>query len=168
MTCFFFDTFGVGGLKSFIIQDGQKLIEKILFRIGQLTRADKKITLVNKKFSLNACKNLSKYEPDNLSNTARYFFYFVQSFENKLKLRDFVNLWMEEDQIQYLDTVNCSIFQNYFYGNLFNPDLNSKIQNRKKTKQKKRWNSCLMDCLFSMTRKETKQQSTITPTNVTS
>ena len=128
----FFDMLGIDGLKSFIIQDDQKLIEKILFGTKQLTRTDKKITLVNIKFSLNACKNLSKNELDNLSNTAKEFFYFVQSFGDKLKLCDFVNLWVVEDQIQDLDTVNSGIFQIYCYGNLFNPDQNSKMQSRKK------------------------------------
>ena len=49
-----FDTFGVDGLKSFIIQEDQKVTEKMLFITAQLTRKDKKITLVNIKFSLNA------------------------------------------------------------------------------------------------------------------
>ena len=34
--------------------------------------------LVNITFSLNNCKNLSENELDNLSDTARDFFYFVQ------------------------------------------------------------------------------------------
>ena len=54
---------------------------------------------------MNACKNLSKNELDNLSDTAREFFHFVQSFENKLKLCDFVNLWVVEERIQDLGTV---------------------------------------------------------------
>ena len=78
--------------------------------------------LVNIKFSLNACKNLSKNEFNNLSDTARDFFYFVQSFGDKLKLRDFVNLWVVEDRIQDLDSVTCGIFQIYFCSNLFNAD----------------------------------------------
>ena len=61
----FFDTFGVDGLKSIIIQDNQKVVQKILLRTEQLTRTDKKITSVKIKFSLNACKNLSKNELDN-------------------------------------------------------------------------------------------------------
>ena len=77
---FCFVSFGVDGLKSFIIQDDQKVIGKILLETEQLTRADNKITLVNIKFSLNACKNLSKNELNNLSDTARDFFYFVYSF----------------------------------------------------------------------------------------
>ena len=96
----------------------------------------KKITLVNIKFSLNACKNLSKNELDNLSDTARDFFYFVQSFGDKLKLHDFVNLWMVEDRVEDLDTLNSGILQIYFCDNLFNPDQNSKIQSRKKLKKK--------------------------------
>ena len=65
------------GLKSFIIQGDKKVIEKILFGTQQLTRTDNKITLVNMKFNLNACKNFSKNELDNLSDTARNFFYLI-------------------------------------------------------------------------------------------
>ena len=133
---FFFDRFGVDGLISFIIQDDKKVIEKILFETEQLTRTDNKITLVNIKFNLNACKNLSKRELDNLSDTTRDFFYFVQSFRNKLKLRDFVNIWMVEDMVQDFNFVTCGIFQIYFYDNLFNPDENSIIQDKKRLNRK--------------------------------
>ena len=54
----------------------KKVIEKILFGAEQLTRADNKINLVNIKFNLNACKNLSKKGLDNLSNAAHDFFKF--------------------------------------------------------------------------------------------
>ena len=82
----FFYSFGVDSLKSFMIQNDKKVIEKILFGTEQLTRTDNKITHANVKFSLNACKNLIENELDNLSDTARDFFYFVQSFGNMLKL----------------------------------------------------------------------------------
>ena len=133
---FCFYSFGVDSLKNFIIQDDKKVIQKILFGTEQLPRTDNKITLVNVKFSLNARKNLTKNEPDNLSDKARDFFYFIQSFGNKLKLRDFVNLWVVEDCIQDLNTVTCDIFQIYFYDNLFNPDTDSKIQNETKLNKK--------------------------------
>ena len=142
----FFYLFGVDGFKSFIIQDDKKVIEKILFGAEQLTRTDNKITLVNAKFSLNTCKNLTKNEPDNLSDTARDFLHFVQSFGNKLKLRDFVNLWVVEDRIQDLGTVTCGVSQIYFYDSLFNPDKNSKIQN--KTKLNKKAIEILLNKLF--------------------
>ena len=78
-----------------MIQDdsNRKVIEKILFGTEQMTGTDDKITLENIKFNLNACKNLSKKELDNLSDTARDFFYFIRSFGNKLKLKDFIYTW---------------------------------------------------------------------------
>ena len=39
---------------------------------------------------------------------------------------------MVEDRIQDLVSVTFSIFQIHFYDNLFNPDQNSKIQNKTK------------------------------------
>ena len=56
---FFFNSFGLDGLKAFIIQD-KKVTEKILFGTEQMTRTANKIALVNIRFNLNACKNLSK------------------------------------------------------------------------------------------------------------
>ena len=34
-----------------------------------------------------------------MSDTAHDFFHIIQSFGNKLKLRDFVNIWVVEDRI---------------------------------------------------------------------
>ena len=65
--------FTADGLNSFIIQDEKKVIEKKFFGTEQLTRTGNKITLVNIKFNLNDCKNLSKKELNNLSDTARDF-----------------------------------------------------------------------------------------------
>ena len=39
-----------------------------------MTRADNRVTLVNIRFSLNTCKNLSEKELDDLSDTATNFF----------------------------------------------------------------------------------------------
>ena len=131
---FFFDSFGLDGLKHFIIQDDRKIIDKILIGIEQMNKTDQKITLCKIRFNLGAYKELSKKEIDSLSDTARDFFYFIQTFGIKLKLRRFVNIWLVEHRIQDLDSTTCWIFQLYFYGNLFNPDKNSKIQNESKLK----------------------------------
>ena len=53
---FFFDTFGLDGLRTFIIQDDQKLIGKILFSVQQMTRTDNKITLPNIRLILTLIK----------------------------------------------------------------------------------------------------------------
>ena len=44
---FFFDSFGIDGLKHFIVQDDRKIIKKILFGTEKMTRTDSKITLCN-------------------------------------------------------------------------------------------------------------------------
>ena len=149
---FFVDSFGLDGLKHFIIQDDKKIIDKILIGIEQMNRTDQKVTLCKIKFNLGACKKLPKEEIDSLSDTARDIFYFVQASGIKLKLRSFVNIWMVEDRIQDLDSATCGIFQLLFYKNLFNPDKNSKIQN--KTKLKKTTVETLLNELFSLDDKE--------------
>ena len=80
------------------------------------------------------------------------FFYFIQAFGIKLKLRSFVNIWMIEDRLQDLDSSTCSIFQIYFYENLFNPDQNSKIQ--RETKLNKKTVEILLNELFSLDDRE--------------
>ena len=79
---------------------------------------------------------LSKRELDALSDTTNDFFRFILAFGNKLKLRNFVNIWMVEDRVQDLNSVTCGIFQLYFYDNLFNPNENSKIQDKAKLYKK--------------------------------
>ena len=73
-----------------------------------MTLTNNKITLVNIKFNLNACKNLTKKQLDALIDTA--FFHFVLAFGNELKLHDFVNIWMVEERVQDLNFVTFGIF----------------------------------------------------------
>ena len=113
-----------------------------------MNRTDQKITLCKIKFNLGACKELSKEEIDSLSDTARDFFYFVQAFGIKLKLKSYVNIWMVEDRIQDLESSTSRIFQLYFYKNLFNPNENRKIQNE--TKFKRTSVETLLNELFSL------------------
>ena len=81
-------------------------------------------------------QKIIKVELDSLSDTATNIFQFVQAFGIKLKLRNFVDIWMVEDRLQDLDSSTCSIFQLYFYDNLFNPDENSKIQGNTRLNKK--------------------------------
>ena len=98
-----------------------------------MTRTDNKITLVNIKFPMEAQKNLDKNELDNLSDTTHDFFILFNHLKTSSKYVDFANLWLVQNPIQDLDTVTCGIFQIYFYINLFNPDVKSKIQKKKKS-----------------------------------
>ena len=61
-----FDLFGLDGLKNFIIQDDKKTIHKILIRIEQMNKTDKRLT---------------KKQIDSLSDTARDFFILCKRLE---------------------------------------------------------------------------------------
>lgn len=111
-----------------------------------MTKIDNKITLCKIHFNLGACKSLSEEEFDSLSDKARNLFQFVQAFGMKLKLRNFVNIWMAEDRIQDLNSSTCGIFQLYFHNNLFNPNEKRKIQND--TKLTKKTIETLLNKLF--------------------
>ena len=146
---FFFDSYGIEGLKHFIIQDDREIVDEILIGTEKTDRTDDKITLCKIKFNLGACKDLTEDEIISLSDTARNFFYLIQAFGIKLKLRIFVNIWMVEDRLQDLD---CGMFQIYFYQNLFNPDKNRKIQGE--TKLNKKTVETLLNEIFSLDDKE--------------
>ena len=145
---FFFDSYGIDRLKHFIIQDDKEIVDKILIGIEKMDRTENKITLSKIIFNLGACKQQSEDEILSLSETAKNFFYFLQAFRNKLKLRSFVNIWMVEDRLQDLESATCGIFQIYFYENLFNPKENSKIQGE--TKLNKKTVETLLNEIFSM------------------
>ena len=149
---FFFDSYGIEGLKHFIIQDDKKIVDKILVGIDKMDRSDNKITLCKIKFNLGACKQLSEDEILSLSDTARDFFYFVQAFGNKLKLRSFLNIWMVEDRLQDLDSSTCGIFQIFFYKNLFNLLETSKLH--RETKLNKKTVETLLNEIFTMDDRE--------------
>ena len=153
---FSFDYLGLDGLNHFILQDGQPVVEKSLLGVEKMIRTDNKISLCKVRFNLGACKSLSEEEIDSLSDTARNFFRYVQAFGIKLKLRNFVNIWMAEDIIRDLDCSTCGIFQLNFYDNLLNPNKNSKIQGD--TKHTKRTIETLLNEIFSLDDQNSNEQ----------
>ena len=154
---FFFDSFGLDGLKHFIVQDDRKIVGKVLFGTEKMTRTDNKIPICRIQFfNLNECKTLSKDELDSLKDTATNLFHFIQDFGIKLKLRSFVNIWMVEDRAQDLDSSTCGIFQLYFYDNLFNPDEKSKIQDN--TRLNKKTVETLLNEIFTLDKQNENEQ----------
>ena len=101
-------------------------------------------------------KNLSKVELDSLSDTATDFVHFTQAFTIKLKLLNFVNVLMVEDRVQDLNSSTYGTFQLYFYDNLFNPDVNSKIQDN--TKLNRKTADTLLNELFPLDEPEENEQ----------
>ena len=57
--------------------------------------------------------------------------------------------------MQDLNSVTCGVFQIYFYDNLFNPDENSKIKNKKRLN--KRTIETLLNELFVLNDQETNE-----------
>ena len=82
---YLFYAFRVDRLKNFIITDDKKTVQNILSVIEKMTEKDNKRTLVKIKFSMKVCKNLSNKEIENLSDTTREFFHFVQRFGDFLE-----------------------------------------------------------------------------------
>ena len=64
---------------------------------------------------------------------------------------------MVEDRVQDLDSSTCGIFQLSFYDNLFNPDENSKIQD--KTKLNKKSIETLLKELFVLNNEDQNEQT---------
>lgn len=81
---FLFNSFGIEGLKNFIIQDDRKIITKVLKGIEKMKTEDSKLTLVKLKFSMKGYSELKQEKVSSLLETAKYFFHFIKSFgENK-------------------------------------------------------------------------------------
>ena len=84
-----------------------------------------------------------------------FFILYKAFFGNKLKLRGFVNIWMAEDRAQDLNSVACGILRIYFYDKLFNPNENSKIQDKKRLN--KRTVETLLNELFVLDDQDTNE-----------
>ena len=128
----FFDSFGISGMKRFVVTDDKKIVEKVLKWLELADKKDDKLTLIKRKFSMNGYKKLAEKEIFNLSSAAKGFFHLICSFGKNKNIKNFVNVWMLEDPIKMYPTVTCGPFRLYFYENLFFPDENSKLQNYKK------------------------------------
>ena len=69
-----FYTFGIIGLKNFIDQDNQKIIEKILLGIEKMKKTGNKLTLIKIKLAMENYKKLTKKEISRLSNSEKTYF----------------------------------------------------------------------------------------------
>ena len=58
---------------------------------------------------------LSEEEIDSLSDTARNFFRFILAFRIKLKLRNFVNIWMVQDKLQDLYSSILAVYFSFIF-----------------------------------------------------
>ena len=126
-----FDSFGIRGLKIFIVQDDQKIVTKILKGVENLKEDKEQIDLVNVNFVKNSYLKLSEGEKAALSETCLDFLHFLESFA-EYENQNNIHLWLLEDSIQDFKTDTCGYVQTYFYENLFFPNSDSILQSRQR------------------------------------
>ena len=122
---FLFDSFGFTGLKKFIIDNDEKLINKVLFNLKKFNKNDRKITLISLTFSMGQYEKIK--DLGKLRTTTQDLLHLMYEFGKLHNVKDEINVFSLDDQLQKIETDTCGIFQLYFYYNLFNPLANSSI-----------------------------------------
>ena len=83
VSCYFFCSFGISGMKHFIVSDDKKIVKKVLKGLELADENDNKLTLVKLKFSMNSYKNLAENETKKLSEAAQDLLHLRNSFGKK-------------------------------------------------------------------------------------
>ena len=123
-----FDSFGIKGLKTFIVQNEENLLSKILKDVENLKENKSEIDLVKVNFVKNSFSKLSEGERTAL--LCLDFLHFLESFA-EYENQSIIYLWLLEDPIQDLDSDTCGYIQTCFYENLFFPNSDKVLQNRR-------------------------------------
>ena len=122
---FLFNSFGFQGFKEFILQDDQKILNKVLHGIEKVNEKDNKVTLITLKFSMQEYEKIKN--ENRLSETTIDLLDLMYKFGKKHNLRNEVIVHLVDDQLQMIERDTCGMYQIYFYVNLFNPLENSSI-----------------------------------------
>ena len=147
---FLFDSFGFEGFKEFILQNDQKVHNKILYGIGKFNKKDNKITLIALKFSMQEYEKIK--HKNRLSETTIDLLHLKNEYEKKHDLKDEIIVHLVDNRLQMIEKDTCGMYQIYFYVNLFNPLENSGIINEKILN--KRTNEKLSNEVLSTDRQE--------------
>ena len=126
-----FNSFGIKGLKNFIVQDDGKIVTKVLKGVENLKEDKEQINLVNVNFVKISYLKLSEGKKVALSETCTDFLHFLGSFAD-YENPSLIHLWLLEDPIQDISTNTCGYFQTFFYENLSFPDSDSILHKRKR------------------------------------
>ena len=77
---FLFGSFGLKGLKNFIIKDDKIMINKVLYGLEKFKKVDNKLTIVEKTFSRTEYKKIAKKGIRKLITRARGLLHFANEF----------------------------------------------------------------------------------------
>ena len=120
---FLFDSFGFIGLKEFIVDDDKQIIDQFFYGLEKINKKDNVINLTYVRFDTALYKKVKK---ETLTSTVRDFFHSPSEF-SKVHNKNSVDVYMVDDQLQNIKSDTCSLFQLYFYMNLFLPREGSQI-----------------------------------------
>ena len=87
-----FDSFGINGIKHFVVSDDKKIVGKVLKGHELDDQKDNKLTLVKIKFSMNPYENMAENEIKKLLETAQDLFHLIHSFGKNENIKNFVNV----------------------------------------------------------------------------
>ena len=126
-----FDSHGLG-FKYFIVDNNQKIINELLynFKNCKIDEQNQKIKLCTMNFDSLVWEKLPHNKKAQLNEVALNFFQLLYQFA-KLKKTTKMNIVIVENNLQELTSGTCGIFELYFYKNLFDPNIQSKIINHK-------------------------------------
>ena len=79
-----FNSFGFEGFKEFVIQDEQKIINRIFYGVDKFVNKDNKITLVTLRFSIPEYKKLK--DLDKLSETTVDLLHLINKYGKKHRI----------------------------------------------------------------------------------
>ena len=127
-----FDSHGLQGFRYFIVDNDEKIIDELLynFKNCKIDEADQKIKLCTMTFDSTVWEKLLHNKKGQLNETALNFFHLLYQFA-KLKKSNKMNIVIVENNLEELTSPTCGIFQLYFYKNLFDPSIQSKIINHR-------------------------------------
>ena len=120
---FLFDSFGFVGLKEFIVDDDKQIIDQFFYGLEKINKKDKIINLTYVRFETASYRKVKK---ETLTPTARDFFHSLSEF-SKVHNKNWVDIYMVDNQLQNIKSDTCGLFQLYFYVNLFLPKEGSQI-----------------------------------------
>ena len=107
-----FDCFGFKGFKELVIQDDQKIINKILYGVKKFDKKSNKNILLNLKFSIPEYKKLKSFRK--LSKAAVDLLYLINEYSKNHSLRNEVIVRVVDDQLQMIGKDICGMYQIYF------------------------------------------------------
>ena len=156
-TLFLFDSFGIIGLLGFLVENDKKIFKKIITGMQQIFKKDNEVTL--RKWSFKRCnyQRLIQKELEQLSDTAFFFFRFLDEFGKYKGIENTVHVYTVDDRLQSFDTDYCEPFQLYFYLNLFESLETSMVAKAKSKKLDRKLLSELLNELFSLNFRQNKK-----------